>query len=460
MTKLLSQQKKLELIQKYNVRGPRYTSYPPANHFHENFSTADFFSILNENLNDSREKLSLYIHIPFCKQICHFCACNSILKPQNSTPVEQYVEQLLNEIKSRAEQLPKHFIVGQIHWGGGTPNAIERHHIEAIMTQLFSSFSIDKEAEIAMECNPAYLDRDDLSFLRNLGFNRLSLGIQDFNPQILEVVNRKPSKLEYLQLTEHMRNLGLSFNFDLIYGLPTQTLNDFEQSVEQAIALRPNRVATFSYAHVPWVKGIQKLLEKYPRAEQEEKISMLLSAKTAFEAAGYIAVGMDHFALPEDPLAIALQENKLSRNFQGYTHQYMQVLAFGASAISQFDRAYIQNHRSAKEYIQQMKVQNHAYVRAYKLNENEVICRELIAQIMCNTHIDLKAISEKHGISLQELRALANNMQWGELEKDQLIVDKGDTLEITPTGRFFVRNMAMACDPGLESKSEQYSKTI
>lgn len=450
----------LSLLQKYNVRGPRYTSYPPANLFHEDFELTDYQSLLEENIAPTHEDIALYIHIPFCNRICHFCACNTSLKPDNETLIKEYVDCLLKEITGLAARFSQRISLSQIHWGGGTPHAIDASYIETIMQKLGSDFTIKPEAEISMECNPAYLQFDDYRFLHSLGFNRISLGIQDFNPRILEAINREPSSLPLHELVPCLKSMGITVNLDLIYGLPTQTLEDFRYNLEQAISLKPDRIANFSYAHVPWFKDTQMHIDPLPRAEDQEKMNMLLLANDYFIEAGYCAIGMDHFARKKDPLSLALAQNNLSRNFQGYTQHHTQVLALGASGITQLHGGFIQNTRRSKDYINKIQTQPHAYARAYKLSKEEKLCRDLISQLMCNTYISLTQLADKHQVSLPELRKIAKGMQWGSLIEDQLLSDHGDHLTIAPEGRFFVRNMAMACDPSLQTDTQRYSKTI
>jgi len=333
------------------------------------------------------------------------------------------------------------------------------------MQTLHKHFEYTENAEIAMECNPAHLEFDDVDRLAQIGFNRLSLGIQDFDPKILELVNRDPSKHPVKKLVEHMKKIGFKgVNLDLIYGLPHQTVESFKESVKQAIEISPDRLVTFSYAHVPWVKGAQKKLETYGLPNPEEKLAMFDAGLSMLTKAGYISIGMDHYAKPEDELSKALKNKMLHRNFQGYATKETtgQVYGFGSSSISQFNGAYIQNTKNLNKYMENIEKSGFAVERGYELSKNDIIRREVITDIMCNGHFSFEDISNKFKLSTTELKEI---LEFSETKleafiEDDLITYKNEVLELKSEGFFVVRNIAMAFDPLLKTSEAQYSKTV
>ena len=307
-----------EFLHKYNVSGPRYTSYPPANFFNQGFSTSDYLSELSASNQQKPENISLYIHIPFCPRRCHFCGCSTVIA-QRKIVVERYIKALITEMELVASLLDSSRRVTQIHWGGGTPNSISMNYIREIMDRIRDHFTLDKNAEIAMECSPAYLDYKHIDQLAEMGLNRISLGIQDFREDVLTVVNREAPRHPVKDIVDYLRNKGFrGINLDFIYGLPLQTLESFHSTIEQAIAIRPDRIVTFSYAHVPWVKAAQKQLEVIGLPGANDKMNMFLQATAQLTEAGYCPIGIDHFTLPDDDLTKAFKNKKLHRNFQGY----------------------------------------------------------------------------------------------------------------------------------------------
>jgi oxygen-independent coproporphyrinogen-3 oxidase len=303
---------------KYNKPGPRYTSYPPANFFNTNYTEDDYKKSLILSNQQEPQNISLYIHIPFCPKLCFFCGCNTA-HMQKNTLIERYIKAIIKEIKSVSKYINKSRKITQIHWGGGTPNSISISLIAEIMDTIRSEFSIAINHEIAMECNPAYLEFEHIKQFSEIGFNRLSLGIQDFDNNILKNLNREPSKYPINDLAKYIKQIGFQgLNIDLIYGLPGQTIESFKRNIEKAIEISPERLVTFSYAHIPWIKPMQKKLEKIGLPTTEEKINMFFNAYNMLTKNGYTAIGMDHYAKPNDSLTIALKQKKLHRNFQGY----------------------------------------------------------------------------------------------------------------------------------------------
>ena len=305
-----------EFLNKYNVSGPRYTSYPPANFFNGDFTTADYKAQIKASNGQDPANISLYIHIPFCPQRCHFCGCTTVIAQKKST-VERYIDAVKQEIRNVSSLIDLNRKVTQIHWGGGTPNSISMHFIREIMDCIKEIFVIDEKAEIAMECSPAYLDYTHIDQLAEMGFNRMSLGIQDFREDVLKAVNRLASKHPVKELVAYLRAKGFhGINLDFIYGLPLQTVKSFAETLRQAIDIRPDRIVTFSYAHVPWVKEAQKQLETIGLPSADEKMTMLINTIRQMEKSGYISIGIDHFALPDDELARHLNIRNCTGTFR------------------------------------------------------------------------------------------------------------------------------------------------
>ncbi len=454
----------IDIIKKYNQPGPRYTSYPPATFFHEEFGSDDYIRHIKKSNTDVPENISFYVHIPFCSKLCHFCGCNtSILRGDDV--VRRYVNAVIKEIETVAALLDKSRKVSQIHWGGGTPNAISLGYIEEIMVALQKDFSFTDNAEIAMECNPAYLGYEDIDRLKQIGFNRLSLGIQDFDPKILKSVNRDPSKYPVKDLVAYMKKIGFQgVNLDLIYGLPYQTIDSFKESVQKAIDISPDRLVTFSYAHVPWVKKAQKKLETYGLPGPEEKLAMFDAGLEMLTKAGYVSIGLDHYAKPDDELCIALNNRKLHRNFQGYATRETtgQVYGFGTSSISQLNGAYIQNTKILNDYMTAIENNDLAVVRGYELSKEDMIRRDVITEIMCNGYLSFAEIAERFSITVEEVAQIVDFKE-EKLEQfiaDDLVEYKTGELKLKEQGFFVVRNIAMAFDPLLTVKEAQYSKTV
>ena len=452
------------LIEKYNQPGPRYTSYPPANFFHEQFDGQQYLRLIEASNTDEPRNVSLYVHIPFCPQICHFCGCNTSLY-KNEAEVEQYIKALLTEIKLVADEIDKRRVVTQIHWGGGTPNSISYKWINTVMTFFYKYFKVDTDAEIAMECNPAYLELTDLIELSKLGFNRLSLGVQDFDTGLLKQMNRIPPKFPVKDLIRTAKKAGIdSINIDLMYGLPGQSLEHHLKSVRKTIALNPDRIVTFSYAHVPWFKSNQKNLEGYAMPEPEQKLNMLESAYNLLSEGGYVPIGMDHYVKPDDELFIALKNKKLHRNFQGYAsrEQTGQVYAFGATAISQLQKAYAQNVRNIDQYIQNLNDGQLPVLRGYELNAEEQIIRKVITEIMCNHQINWEQLAEELLTSVAKVKESVcfDPQKFQPFINDKMVEMNEEQVTVTPRGYFLIRNIAMAFDPYLNQEEKKYSKTI
>lgn len=453
-----------DLILKYNQAGPRYTSYPPANYFHPEITVDDYKKAIIQSNRENLKNISLYIHIPFCPQLCHFCGC-TISCNTNVDTYRNYINAVKKEINNVADLIKLNRKLTQIHWGGGTPNSIPLEFVKEIMDLIKERFEFDRHPEIAMECSPAYLELEHIDQLAEMGFNRLSLGIQDFNKEVLEIINRLPSKLPVEELVKRMKENGFKgVNLDLIYGLPGQTVTSFRKSIEKLIEINPDRLVTFSYAHVPWVKKAQSVLESAGIPNAEEKLALMEMAYGLLTENAYVPIGIDHYAKPEDELYKAMVNKKLHRNFQGYCTRETtgQVYGFGSSSITQLDNGYFQNNKSVNRYIKRINETGWAVERGYQLNKSEKIIRAVINNVMCNLFVDFVEIGKIYGIDANEIKQIVDY----DAEKlkpfliDGLLEINNEQIKINANGSLVVRNIAMTFDPQLSLTKNQYSKTI
>lgn len=449
-----------ELIKKYDRPGPRYTSYPPATEFTQEVKSEHYIKKLIES-NQRKTPLSLYFHIPFCEQRCLYCGCNVIISHRKGIEIP-YLERVYREMEMVSQYLDKDRKVVQLHWGGGTPNYLEPEQIKAFFEEIVKRFPIDEDAEISIELDPRYLTDEQIKTIKETGFNRVSLGIQDLDPKVQRAVNRiQPYEL-IKEKVEKLREAGFeSINVDLIYGLPYQTRKSFEETVEKVIELNPDRVATYSFAYIPDVKPHQQLLPRESLPSAEEKLRILEMIIDKFQSAGYVYIGMDHFAKPHDELAVAQRKGELWRNFQGYTTKRgVELLGFGATSIGMLYDSYFQNFKTLREYNNAVDKGEIPILRGYILNEDDFIRREVIMDIMCNLGVDFKKIESEFNINFKdyfgkELEELK------EMEEDGLIKIEEEKIRILPVGRLLIRNIAMVFDAHLRKKKElKFSRTI
>ncbi|MBF1571746.1 MAG: oxygen-independent coproporphyrinogen III oxidase [Prevotella sp.] len=450
------------LFKKYNVPVPRYTSYPTANEF-EPFDAHRYLEAVETSNDAAADNISFYIHVPFCRHLCHYCGCNSVAMAQPKC-IEEYFETLHQEIDLLLPHLRKDRRISQIHYGGGSPSSMPLPLIRGINEHLLSAFSTIDKPEIAIECHPGYLESDDWQYLLDSGFNRFSLGIQDFNTDVLRTVNRRPSLLPVADIMEILRKGGAKVNFDFIYGLPKQTTTEFVSTIQTAISLLPDRLVTFSYAHLPSLFKRQMILEKAGLPLQTEKLKMFEEASKMLQSAGYVPIGMDHFVLPDDDLNVALQHHTLHRNFQGYCPRRItaQVYAFGVSGISQLDAAYAQNTKDISAYMAQVNAGQMPIQRGYALAPWQRITREVIECIMCNNAINWHDMAQRLHVSVDEIKQAIhyNEAELQTLQADGLIAFDADSVEITPDGLPFVRNVAAAFDPMMRHNHRLFSKPV
>ncbi len=450
----------LELIKKYDKPAPRYTSYPTAAEFSEEVDENIFRNKILES-NERKSPLSLYFHIPFCESACHFCACNVIISRRKEV-VEPYLQYLFREIEQTSSLIDRDRKVVQYHWGGGTPNYMNKEQMKSLFEKSKEHFEFDENAEISIEIDPRYIDEEGVHFLRELGFNRLSFGIQDFNPKVQEAVNRIQPEEMIFNVMKWAREAGFeSVNIDLIYGLPYQTLETFTDTVEKTIKLNPDRIAVFNFAYVPWLKPLQRNIIEEALPPAQVKLDILKMTIEKLTDAGYIFIGMDHFAKPDDELAVAQRERTLHRNFQGYTTKAgAELFGFGATSISMLYDIYAQNYKKIRDYYHSIDAGRLPTARGVLLNEDDIIRRDVIMKLMCHFRLVKSEVEKAHGIDFDEYFK-SEMEELKQLEEDGLIKIYPDRIDVTPAGRLLIRNIAVTFDIYTKAKKEQkFSKAI
>ncbi len=453
----------LDLIKKYDKPGPRYTSYPTAPQFNEKF-TAEMYldEIIKTNTKNDMPDLSLYYHIPYCDTLCYFCGCN-MLVTRNRDRIKEYVKYLKNETDLLRTYINPNRKVAQLHWGGGTPTHLNPDEIADLVNYISTSFKFSENIEAGCEIDPRGLTYEHLQALREGGFNRISMGVQDFNEKVQNAVNRIQPETLTRQVVDWVRELGFSsINLDLMYGLPFQTLETFKKTVETVIDISPDRIAVFNYAHLPWLKKHMGLIKAEDLPKPEEKLQILKMTIELLTNAGYVFIGMDHFAKPNDELSIALREKKLYRNFQGYsTNAGTDLYGFGVSSISQLERIYAQNLKTEKDYYNLLNNETLPIVKGYYLSDDDVLRRYVIMRIMCDFELNFTDIESKFNINFKEYFSNAlNNLK--EAEEDNLLKINNNKITITEMGRLLIRNIAMNFDGYIERKEDtgKYSRTV
>lgn len=446
------------VLDKYNYSGPRYTSYPTAVEFHEAFTIADYDRACAQY---PERPLSLYVHIPFCHKLCYYCGCNKVIT-RHSHKADEYLDILTHEIQQRASLLQGRRVT-QLHFGGGTPTFLSNKQITRLMTLLRSEFFFEDDAEISIEVDPREIELSVLDHLRSEGFNRLSIGVQDFNKEVQALVNREQDEEFIVQLVERAKQLGFrSTNLDLIYGLPKQTLETFSQTLEKVLEMKPGRLSVFNYAHMPQLFAAQRKIKDADLPSADEKMAILQHSISTLTEAGYQFIGMDHFALPDDELAIAQRKGVLHRNFQGYTTQgECDLVGFGVSAISMIGDAYAQNQKELKKYYEQVNEMRHALWKGVSLDSDDLLRRELIKQLICNFKLDKRIIEQQFGVRFHQyfkhdLALLQTFID------DQLVVVDDQYIEVTLRGRLLIRNICMCFDKYLRQRArqQQFSRVI
>jgi oxygen-independent coproporphyrinogen-3 oxidase len=451
-----------EFLARYNRPGPRYTSYPTAPVWHDAFQASDLDEI-HAAADAARTPVSLYMHLPFCESLCLFCACNVIIQKDKNAALP-YFEVLKKEIARVARSVSRERQVVQFHWGGGTPTYSSPAQLEDLFGYTRERFQFSPDAEIGIEVDPRVTSREHLRTLRRLGFNRLSMGIQDFHQPVQKAVHRIQPYEITRDLLQAARDLGFdSINVDLIYGLPHQTAETFARTVDQIVELAPDRIALFSYAHVPWLKKQQGAFAAF-LPEGLQKFAIFRAGLLKFLEAGYLYIGMDHFAKPGDELAAAQVNRTLHRNFQGYTTQAgADLYGMGVTAISGFRNAYAQNHRELSAWEKAVQEHGLATMRGYRLSLEDQLRREVISRLLCHTVIPKREINQAFSIDFDE--HFAEELRGLEIPAaDGLLIISKDEIRATWLGRIFIRNLAMLFDPYLEKQhldaKPLFSKTL
>jgi oxygen-independent coproporphyrinogen III oxidase len=451
-----------EILDRYNVPGPRYTSYPTAPEWVDSFGLSDYEQAIKRS-NDARtaRPLSFYMHLPFCDRLCLFCGCNVVIN-KNHDVLIPYLEKLKWEIDRLAKKIDTSRPVVQFHWGGGTPTYLSALQLQDLFYHFKERFSFAPDAEVGIEVDPRVTTDDQLSTLRRLGFNRISMGIQDFNPVVQKTIRRIQPYEKTKAIFDACRALKFeSINIDLIYGLPHQTAESFLDSVDKVIDLGPDRIAMFSYAHVPWLKKQQGAIARY-LPQGMDKFRIFSSGIERFTACGYRYIGMDHFARHDDELCKAQSNRTLHRNFQGYTTKAgADLFGAGVSSISGIDRIYAQNYRDLKEYYAAIDKHQLPIMRGIELTEDDIVRRAVISRLLCHCILDKKEIESEFTITFDDY--FANELaRLDLLRKDRLVELTNEKILVTTLGRIFIRNVGMAFDKHLQQPKSKpvFSKTL
>ncbi|HEX9049781.1 MAG TPA: oxygen-independent coproporphyrinogen III oxidase [Anaeromyxobacter sp.] len=451
-----------ELIKKYDRPGPRYTSYPTAVEFKETFGPTAYEAHLARADRDPAP-LSIYVHLPFCREMCRFCGCN-VVATHDRSRADAYLDQLEKEVALVSARLPHRRQASQLHWGGGTPTFLDEKQLTRCHEILARHFTFTKDVEKAVEIDPAITTRSQIETLAKLGFNRISMGVQDFDAKVQEVVGRIQGEKETADLVKAARDFGFhGVNLDLIYGLPYQTPDTWKTTLERIVAMRPDRMAVFGFAYVPWAKPHQRLLPQEALPKTEQRVELFLAAVEAFTRSGYRLIGLDHFALQSDELAKAQDGGYLYRNFQGYTiRPAPDTIAFGVSSISDIGGAYVQNFHKLKEWGDKVDAGIIPVERGAAMSDDDVMRRFVINRVMCLLRLDLSEVEERFGKAARA--AIEADLKAGvkELEDDGLVVFDGTLLRVTPLGQLLVRNVAMLFDAYLKKGATraQFSRTV
>ncbi|EFX91464.1 coproporphyrinogen III oxidase [Actinobacillus ureae] len=448
----------LALIQKYNQSGPRYTSYPTALEFSESYTDDDFKAAAERYPN---RPLSLYVHIPFCHKLCYFCACNKIIT-RHQHKVDIYLDYLEKEIKTRAPLFTNRTVT-QIHWGGGTPTYLDEAQSERLMAMLRKYFNVSDDAEISIEMDPREIELDMLDHLRRIGFNRISMGIQDFNKEVQKLVNREQDEEFIFALMKRAKELGFtSTNIDLIYGLPKQNVESFMYTFERVIELNPDRMSVFNYAHLPSRFAAQIKIKGDMLPPPETKLAILQKTIEFLGDNGYKFIGMDHFAKPDDELAIAQQQGVLHRNFQGYTTQEeCDLLGMGVSAISLLGDTYAQNHKELQQYYANVEEGGIALHKGLALSKDDCVRRDVIKALICNFKLEFDRLQAEYQIDFKQY--FAEDLALLEpLAKDGLLEITENSIVVSPRGRLLIRNICLCFDVYSRqlAKRQQFSRII
>jgi len=445
------------LLDRYGGAVPRYTSYPTAPHFHDGIDGAVYTDWLRTLPRDS--VLSLYFHVPFCRKMCWYCGCHT--KVVNRTePIAEYAGYLKREVEVIAAVAGQGRLVSHVHWGGGTPSILADTDFTAIMAAVNGAFQLTDNAEVAIEIDPRTVSREQARVLAAAGVNRASLGIQDFNPDIQEAINRVQSYEQTAEVVGWLRESGIdAINFDLMYGLPGQVESDVVRTVDLSMKLRPDRLSIFGYAHVPWMKTHQKQIDENALPDGPERMRQALATSERLVEHGYKRIGLDHFARPEDSMAEMLDDGDLHRNFQGYTTDVAAALiGFGASAIGSLPQGYVQNAPSIRQYKRMIEAGEPPIVKGIELDDEDRMRRELIERLMCDMQVDLGEVAGHYGHSGAVFAA--ERVRLADMETDGIVRLEGDGITVTEDGRPFVRTVCAVFDSYLSTGRGRHSRAV
>ncbi|MBT3059558.1 MAG: oxygen-independent coproporphyrinogen III oxidase [gamma proteobacterium symbiont of Ctena orbiculata] len=453
----------LDLIAKYDQSGPRYTSYPTAVQFHDGFNEDEYKRVAGET-NQSGNPLSLYFHIPFCDTVCFYCACNKVATKDRSLAAG-YLARIHEEMRLQSELFDSSRLVTQLHWGGGTPTFISHDEMRELVAQTRNYFTLldDDSGEYSIEIDPREAKGDTIKLLRELGFNRMSLGVQDFDPRVQQAVNRIQSKEETLSVLQKARDEGFrSTSIDLIYGLPFQSVESFSSTLDQILEVDPDRLSVFNYAHLPERFKPQRRINAEELPLPQAKLDILQMTIDKLSAAGYVYVGMDHFAKPDDELVLAQQDGTLYRNFQGYsTHADCDLIGLGATSIGMVGPSYAQNMRGLDEYYQRIDSGRLAVFRGVELNHDDLLRRDVITRLICHFYLPFADVEQRWDLVFNDY--FANELEsLKEMAADGLLTIDDKAIRVLPKGRLLIRNICMQFDAYLGSKQSQgsFSKVI
>jgi oxygen-independent coproporphyrinogen III oxidase len=456
----------VNLLSRFDVPGPRYTSYPTADRFVEAFGEADYLQALQQRAQGAtvggRKPLSVYVHIPFCESVCYYCACNKVITKHHERGAE-YIEALEAEIALHSQALDEHPPVSQLHFGGGSPTFLSDDELRRVMTSLGAAFKLAPGAEVSIEVDPRTANAERLAALKAMGFNRISFGVQDLDPHVQKAVHRVQSFESIRSLMIEARALGFeSINVDLIYGLPLQTPEGFAQTIAQIGELRPDRIALYAYAHLPTRFKPQRRIDAGQLPPPEHRVAMLQGAISGFLAQGYVYIGMDHFALPEDSLAAAKRQGRLHRNFQGYsTHADCDLIGLGVSSIGRMGATYSQNAKTLPEYYDAVRQGRFPVVRGLALTRDDLLRRAVIMALMCQGRLEYESVELAHLIKVSEYFKSELAQLTPFIEMGLVLMEPG-AVQITAQGWFFVRAIAMIFDKHLQADRvrEKFSRII
>lgn len=449
-------------LQKYDVAGPRYTSYPTAPQWSHDV-TGEEYALALKAFGQNDKTLSLYIHIPFCEQLCYFCACNKVIRPKDNKVGDEFLNYLFREIDLVAGLIQRRKLIRQLHLGGGTPTYLSEAQIEKLFLKIQSVFDIDLDEEIAIEIDPRTVTQNKLKVLRKLGFNRVSLGVQDFDTKVQDDINRIQPYEQVAQVHQWCRELKFtSINYDLIYGLPYQTRDTFKKTVDLVVGLRPDRIALYSFAYVPWLSKPQNKFNLEAIAMHDEKLDIFIQSRDNLLAHGYQAIAMDHFALTTDAMAQAFNNGALHRNFMGYTLKPAdEYVGIGPSAIGFLEKSYFQNSKVLPEYYECITKGRLPVERGKQLNQDDQIRQWVINSLMCQFQIDKQLFFDTFGYEFEDY-FLEEGKHIHDCIEDGLIRENPRTIQVTDLGKIFIRNVCMGFDYYLRQKNghQRFSRTV